>query len=139
MLSRIRHLVGFLRFHSVHLRNSRAIERYQLSRLQTLIPYLSEHIALYRQLLAERGVNQNCISRLEDLRLLPIIDKSLFAGRPVEEYTDQSRPLYGRWAKTSGSRAPLFCGGIACSKAPLYGSVTPRATEVGHVRRTATD
>ncbi len=108
MLSRIRHLVGFLRFHSVHLRNRRAIERYQWSRLRTLIPYLSEHIALYRQLLAERGVNQNCISRLEDLRLLPIIDKSLFAGRPVEEYTDQSRPLYGRWAKTSGSSGTPF-------------------------------
>ncbi len=108
MFPRARRLFGFLRFHSIHLRSRRSIERYQLSRLQSLVPYLAGHIALYKELLAQQNINPQCISTLDDLHLLPVTDKNMFTGRDVEEYTDQSRPLFGRWAKTSGSSGTPF-------------------------------
>lgn len=104
------------------MRPVKAIRSWQEKRLRLLIPYLHANVPLYRELLDSYGVHTADLENLGDLLRLPITNKQVFSGRFVEEYTDRSVPLKGKWVKTSGTSGmpfePLRRFGV---HAPLYG------------------
>lgn len=108
MLRKIREAVHFLIFHSVHLRSRASIEAWQQNKLRLLIPYLERNIPLYKELLRAHSIDSTYVRQLKDLARLPRMRKENFIGKPVEEYTDTSQALFGRWAKTSGSSGTPF-------------------------------
>ncbi len=108
MLSKVKYLLEFLRFHRVHTRSRAAIEEWQTDRLRTLIPYLEDNVPFYSKLLHSCEVQARDIVMLLDLPKLPITNKSMFIGKLPEEYTDNNSPLLGNWVTTSGTTGAPF-------------------------------
>lgn len=76
--------------------------------MKKMIPHLEKNIALFREIMARHNIRVEDIQSLSDISRFPIMDKRTFAGRPIEEYTDVSRPLRGMWVTTSGTSGMLF-------------------------------
>lgn len=76
------------------MRNERrplgALHALQEAKLRRLIGHAYEHVPFYRRMFAERGLTPNDIQTIEDLRKLPVIDKSdLKAQRPGDLLSDR--------------------------------------------------
>ena len=108
MLARFRYLLGFWRFHRVHMRSRKAIERFQEGQLRLLMPYLVHHIPFYRAMLERRDIDVADIRTLRDIPRLPVTSKKTFIGLSSQEYTDSGNPIRGTWVTTSGSTGEPF-------------------------------
>lgn len=107
-MQELQYKFNFLQFHLVHLRSRRRIEKWQNARVTALVGYLAKNIPLYKRLLGDRGIAIDTIREVADLQRLPILNKKMFIGKNVDEYTDASSFLYGTWATTSGSTGVPF-------------------------------
>lgn len=96
------------RFITMHARAPRAIVRWQERRLRMLVVNAARHIPMYRSLLDESGTMATDIVSLGDLVKLPLMSKSSFLGRPVEEYINGSRSIRSGWRATSGTSGRPF-------------------------------
>lgn len=120
-LKRIRSMIHFFRFHTAHTRSRTHIEKWQLNQLKKMIRYFEKNIALFREIMASRGIRAEDIQSLADVGRFPIMNKQTFIGRPIEEYTDVSQPLRGMWVTTSGTSGTLFSPlRRAVAETPLY-------------------
>ena len=100
--------VAFMRFHILHRRSRKVIEKWQTDRLRRLLVHAEKNVPLYKELMATQNIRATDISTLENLSFLPVINKKTFIGRQVVEYTDGSRHLSGQWVTTSGSSGVPF-------------------------------
>ncbi len=91
------------RFLLLHKLNMHEIEQWQSASLRKLVLHATRNVPAYKRLYAEHAVDPNPTRDIRDLEQLPIITKDFFLARPVEEYTDNSRPIKTVWKKTSGS------------------------------------
>lgn len=98
----------FARFHALHTRKRGVIESWQEEQLRLLLPYLAKNITLYKKLLEAHKIDLANINSIADMCRLPITNKETFLGHFVEEYTDNSVPLTGRWVATSGTSGIPF-------------------------------
>ena len=93
------------------LRNERrkpeSLEAEQSRLLRALVRHASERVPFYRELYAAEGIDVMRFRGLEDLVLLPVIDKAvILAGGTDAESIDA--PRNGIFIRTSGSSGPVF-------------------------------
>jgi phenylacetate-CoA ligase len=85
----------------LHARQSTALQRIVRRALGT-VPY-------YREFARAEGIAPDDIRSVEDLALLPVVDKSVFRSRPLEDFLAEDLP---RWRRlpytTSGSTGDPF-------------------------------
>jgi len=79
------------------------LERLREARLRDVLTFADESVPAYRDLFNTTGVDIDTVIGFEDLKRLPVIDKSFFRSRPLEDfYCDKS---FGKLTprRTSGS------------------------------------
>ncbi len=104
----LRQRISFAWFCIQHRRSLRAQRRYQSARLRELVRHLYAHIPLISELYRAHGVAPESVQTVDDLHRLPIISKSTFINRMIEEYIDSSRIVNTRWYVTSGTSGMPF-------------------------------
>ncbi len=108
MFDKLRERIAFLRFHGLHRRSRAAIERWQEQHLQTMVRHVYRNVPMYHELYGSLDPALRTHPTLNDLPKFPVVLKSSYMGRPVEEYTDNSARVDGTWIKTSGTSGEPF-------------------------------
>ncbi|MBN1593318.1 MAG: phenylacetate--CoA ligase family protein, partial [Candidatus Coatesbacteria bacterium] len=85
------------------IRRGPRLERFRAARLREVLSFAYARVPAYRDLFDEAGVDVEGIRGFEDMSQLPIIDKSFFRSRPIEDF--YSGEGFGELAprRTSGS------------------------------------
>ena len=76
--------------------------------LQTMVRHCQEHVPYYRELFAREGIDWRQIRTLEDLKLLPILDKQTVREHYEEFFADNCRRTELIEQHTSGSTGAGF-------------------------------
>lgn len=77
------------------------IKNYQISQLKKLLKYSMEYIPYYKKLFADYGLKPDNIKNLEDLKLLPLLDKETIRDKSLELINRKYKKVLKRF--TSGS------------------------------------
>ncbi len=108
ILDRIRKRIDYARFYTLYEQSIPTIDTWQAASLQRLIHYAEKNVPMWNAILKSQGIHADAIRSTRDLRLLPIIGKNDFLGKPSDEYTDNSRRILTRESTTSGSTGKPF-------------------------------
>ena len=79
------------------------LERFREARLREVLTFAHQNVPAYRDLFDGAGVDVDTVRGFEGLKRLPVIDKSFFRSRPLEDF--YCHKSFGRLAarRTSGS------------------------------------
>lgn len=108
MFKYLRERLAAARFYSLYLRSPSVIKKWQDASVRNVVRHAGRNVPMWRMILEERGLNIDSIQGVDDLRLLPIINKGSFMGKEYAFYTDNSRNLPTETHMTSGSTGRPF-------------------------------
>ncbi|MCD6328388.1 phenylacetate--CoA ligase family protein [bacterium] len=83
--------------------NPKRLERFREKRLREVVRFAYRNVLAYRELFDEAGIDASRVWDFDDLTRLPIIDKSFFRSRPLEELCSERGFGQLTSRRTSGS------------------------------------
>ena len=85
------------------------MRQFQIERLRAVVDYAARHVPYYRDWFASQPFRPQDIHSLSDLRLLPVVDKSLMRREGIDRFTAEGFPIkHRRSSRSSGSTGEPF-------------------------------
>lgn len=108
----LRSEIDFRLWNSIHELPRFLVKKWQLSRLKNVVSIAYNSVPMYRKYWQHQGFKPSHIRSLEDIRLIPIVNKSIFRSFDFEEtvhadYRSMPRDKY-EWLETTGSTGEPF-------------------------------
>lgn len=96
-------------FQAAHALSPDELRARQTAALQRIVRHALTTVPFYRDFAREKGLTPDDIRSVDDLALLPVVDKGVFRSRPLEDFLAEGLP---RWRRlpytTSGSTGDPF-------------------------------
>ena len=132
-----RHELSHITLYLNLFRSPKSLERWREKALKKLVRHATSTVPMWKKMYSDLGISASKITRLEDIRLLPITSKHTYLGKVDEEYLDHSALRRGMWRTTSGSsgqpfsiftgahRTCRFCFSILRSRFLIWNGMVP--------------